>query len=136
MRLLQRAQRDIGRPQELHQEKRRGQGQTPGREGHVQQVRAENRGRDRAEPRDELHLRAGQGQRPLDRVLRHAGPAGLQLAAAPALEVGEGGEGQGQIEDPVFARFIKNARDLAAAWTYVDTHPEEIENAIQANRDA
>ena len=29
-----------------------------------------------------------------------------------------------------------NARDLAAAWTYVDTHPEEIENAIQANRDA
>ena len=29
-----------------------------------------------------------------------------------------------------------NARDLAAAWTYVDTHPEEIEHAIQANRDA
>ena len=29
-----------------------------------------------------------------------------------------------------------NARDLAAAWTYVDTHPEEIENAIQANRNA
>jgi uncharacterized protein (DUF433 family) len=29
-----------------------------------------------------------------------------------------------------------NARDLAAAWTYVDTHPEEIENAIQTNRDA
>lgn len=26
-----------------------------------------------------------------------------------------------------------NARDLAAAWTYVETHPEEIEKAIRAN---
>jgi uncharacterized protein (DUF433 family) len=29
-----------------------------------------------------------------------------------------------------------NARYLAAAWNYVETHPEEIENAIQANHDA
>lgn len=29
-----------------------------------------------------------------------------------------------------------DARDLAAAWSYVDAHPVEIENAIHANREA
>jgi uncharacterized protein (DUF433 family) len=29
-----------------------------------------------------------------------------------------------------------NARFLATAWTYVGAHPEEIENAIKANRGA
>lgn len=28
------------------------------------------------------------------------------------------------------------ARDLAEAWAYVDEHPEEIEKAIRANREA